>query len=478
MASMDFKQELSLFDVTNIVVGSVIGADIYIASAITAGLLGPFSLVIWVIAGIFATVIALVFAYCSYYIPKVGGPFAYVSETFDDFYGFLTGWSMWIAELISLPVFAIAFARYLEYLVPLTSFEEVLVKGIFLLGLTSINIVGVKIAGKINDVLTLIKLTPLLLLIGAGIVFLVTQPSVFFRNYHPFIPLGVSATGAALVLIFWAYAGFELCTLPAAEVKNPKTTIPKAIIIGMSIVAIFYLSTNFIVYGVVNWSDLAKSSTPLILVGGVLLGSAGALIMTIGALFSVSGSDESGMLGTGRLSYAMSIDGLFPRFFSSLHPKYGTPYVGLMVQGIIAFILSIYSPITGLISFAVFNLAFSFLLTCLSLVVLTREGEKQLIGQKLLPWMGILICLYLLYSTSLFDKIVGAFVILIGVPIYIFFSPKQDIYHLKEMFLSEEAVFVRVMAKRERFLGNFMLLLHSLYVKVKKRVSPGSGNNS
>jgi APA family basic amino acid/polyamine antiporter len=323
--TMDFKKELSLFDLTNIVVGSVIGADIYIASAITAGMLGPFSLVILVIAGIFATVIALVFAYCSYYIPKVGGPFAYVSEAFDDFYGFLTGWSMWIAELISLPVFAIAFVRYLEYLVPLTSHEEILVKGMFLFGLTSINIIGVKIAGRVNDALTLIKLTPLLLLIGAGFVFLITQPSVFFGNYHPFVPLGVSATGTALVLIFWAYAGFELGTLPAAEVKNPKTTIPKAIIIGMSIVAIFYLSTNFIVFGAVNWSDLTKSSTPLVLVGGVLLGTAGALIMTVGALFSVSGSDESGMLGTGRLSYAMSIDGLFPRLFSSLHPKYGTP---------------------------------------------------------------------------------------------------------------------------------------------------------
>ena len=463
VTAMDFKKELSLFDLTNIVVGSVIGADIYIASAITAGMLGPFSLVIWIIAAIFATVIALVFAYCSYYVPKVGGPFAYVSAAFDDFFGFLTGWSMWIAEMISLPVFAIAFVRYLEYLVPLTFNEEILIKGIFLFGLTAINIIGVKIAGRVNDALTLIKLAPLLLLIGAGTVFLITQPSVFFGNYHPFVPLGVSATGAALVLIFWAYAGFELGTLPAAEVKNPKTTIPKAIIFGMTIVALFYLSTNFIVYGAVNWADLTKSATPLVLVGGVLLGAAGALIMTVGALFSVSGSDESGMLGTGRLSFAMSVDGLFPRLFSSLHPKYGTPYVGLVVQGVIAFLVSIYSPITSLISFAVFNLAFSFLLTCLALIVLTRDTEKQLPGQKILPWFGVLICLYLLYSTSFFDKIVGTVIILAGVLIYIFFSPKQDIHHLKEMFFSEEAIFFRAMARRERFLGNFMLLLYNWY---------------
>jgi len=467
---MDFKKDLSLFDVTNIIVGSVIGTDIYVASAIIAGLLGPFSLVIWVIAGIFATVIALVFAYCSYYVPKVGGPFAFVSEAFDDFFGFLTGWSMWIAELISLPVFVIAFVRYLEYLLPLTTPGEILVKGIFLFGLTSINIIGVKFAGRVNDVLTLIKLLPLLILIGAGFIFIFMHPSVVAENYHPFVPLGVSATGTALVLVFWAYAGFELGTLPAAEVKDPKTTIPKAIIIGMSIVALFYLSTNLIVYGSVNWVDLASSSTPLILVGGVLLGTAGALIMIVGALFSVSGSDESGMLGTARLSYAMSIDGLFPKLFSRLHPRFKTPYIGLVLQCTFAFLLSIYSPITGLISFAVFNLAFAFLLTCFALIVLTRDTEKQLMGQKVLPWIGVMICLYLLYSTSIFDKVAGTVILLAGVVIYIFFSPKQDIHHLKEMFLTEEAIFVRGMAKRERFLGNFMLLLYRGYEHVKQRM--------
>ena len=474
---MDFKKELSLFDVTNIIVGSVIGADIYIASAITAGLLGPFSLVIWVIAGIFATVIALVFAYCSYYVPKVGGPFAFVSEAFDDFFGYLTGWSMWIAELISLPVFAIAFVRYLEYFLPLTTPGEILVKGIFLFGLTFINIIGVKFAGRVNDVLTIIKLLPLLLLVGAGIIFMFMHPSVFLGNYHPFVPLGVSATGTALVLVFWAYAGFELGTLPAAEVKDPRTTIPKAIIIGMSIVALFDISTNLIVFGAVNWADLASSSTPLILVGGVILGAAGALIMTVGALFSVSGSDESGMLGTARLSYAMSIDGLFPRLFSHIHPRFGTPYIGLVVQGTIAFLLSIYSPITNLISFAVFNLAVAFLLTCLALIVLTRDTEKQLIGQKVLPWIGVIICLYLLYSTSLFDKVVGTVILFAGVIIFIFFSPKQDIHHLKDMFLSEEAIFVRTMAKRERFLGNFMLLIYRGYGYVKQRIQRGSDNH-
>ncbi|MDD1711605.1 MAG: APC family permease, partial [Methanoregulaceae archaeon] len=310
---MEFKRELTLFDVINIVIGSIVGADIYIASALTAGLVGPFAIMIWVIAAILASVIALVFAYCSYYVPMVGGPYAYVSAAFDDFYGFLTGWSMWIAEMISLPVFAIAFVRYLEYLKPLGYFQEIVIKALFIVVLTTVNILGVKAAGRVNDVLTIIKLLPLMMLIGVGTAFLITHPAVLAANYLPFVPLGFSGFGTSLVLVFWAYAGFELGTLPAAEMQNPRRTIPRAIAIGMAIVMILYLSTNFVVYGTVNWKVLATSSAPLILVGTILMGSAGALIMMVGALVSVSGSDESGTLGTARLGYAMSIDGLFPK---------------------------------------------------------------------------------------------------------------------------------------------------------------------
>ena len=158
---MELRRDLTLFDLTNIVVGSIVGADIYIASALTAGLIGPFAIVVWILAAVCATVLALVFAYCSYYLPLVGGPFAYVSEAFDDFYGFLAGWSLWIAELLSLPVFALAFTPYLEFLLPLTVYQEVLVKGLFLGPLTLVNVLGVRAAGRVNDILTFVKLVPL-----------------------------------------------------------------------------------------------------------------------------------------------------------------------------------------------------------------------------------------------------------------------------------------------------------------------------
>ncbi|MFH0890306.1 MAG: amino acid permease, partial [Candidatus Aenigmatarchaeota archaeon] len=278
---MALKRALSYFDLTSIVVGSIIGSDIYIASAITAGLVGPFSVVVWIIAAVIATLLALVFAYCSFYVPRVGGSFAFVSEAFDDFYGFLSGWSMWIAEMLALPVFAITFTNYLQHFIVLDFFQQTVVKALFLFGLTFINIIGVKAAGKVNDVLTIVKLLPLILIVVAGFAMFAQNPS-FIANYSPLAPLGFANVGTALVLIFWAYAGFELGTLPASEVKNPKKTIPKAIITGMAIVTLFYLTTNFVVFGTVNWTELATTKTPLILVGAALLGTIGAAIMSFG----------------------------------------------------------------------------------------------------------------------------------------------------------------------------------------------------
>ncbi len=464
---MALKKDLSYFDLTNIVVGAVVGSDIYIASAITAGLIGPFSIVVWIVAGVIATIMAMIFAYSSYYVPKVGGSFAFVSTAFDDFYGFLAGWSMWIAEVLSLPVFALTFANYLQYFVLLNFPEQFLVKGAFLFGLTAVNIFGVKAAGRLNDVLTIVKLSPLLLIVIIGLASLLNNPGGFTSNYTPLLPSGVGNFGTALVLIFWAYVGFELGTLPAGEVKNPKTTIPKAIIAGMSIVLFFYLSTNFVIFGTVSSPRLSQTVVPLVLVGSALLGTWGAAVISAGALVSVSGSDESGILGTARLAYAMSIDGLFPKAFSRVHSRFKTPYMALIVQGIIAWALSAFSGLASLISFSVFNLAFSFLLVSLSFSVLKRKGQKGLYGQNILPWLGAGICLYLLYSTGVFDKIVGSVLILLGIPLYIFFSPKADIENLKALFTSEEAVLARNLQKKNRFLANLVRLIARFYRRLK-----------
>ena len=127
----------------------------------------------------------------------------------------------------------------------------------------------------------------------------------------------------------------------------------------------------------------------------------------------------------------------------------------------------LYGGMSDLISFSVFNLSFSFLLVCFSLIVLKKNSEHKLHGQSILPWIGIGICLYLLYSTSFFDKIVGSVIILSGIPLYMFFSPKVDIHHLREAFLSEESIFARRLEHHEKFLASLVKICHKVYKKAR-----------
>src|SRR5712664_3730805 len=180
-------RKLSTFDVTSLVVGSIIGADVYVATAIGARLVGPASLLVWIVAGVMASVIALSFAYCVMFLPKVGGPYAYVRAVAGPFAGFMVGWGLLLAEWFSLAVFPVAFVQYVVALVPSVSGgEKILLKGAFVALLIMSNVIGVKKAGRVNDFLTIAKLSPLILIVLGGIVFLALQPSRIAANLNPF----------------------------------------------------------------------------------------------------------------------------------------------------------------------------------------------------------------------------------------------------------------------------------------------------
>ena len=324
MQPKDAFEKLTFFDVTNLLVGAIVGADIYVVASLGSQYLGPASLVAWISAGLIAIIIALNFAECATLVPKVGGAYAYAREVWGDFAGFIVGWALWLAEVAALAVFPVAFVRYLSFFFPpITVTEGAIIKLLFIASITYVNIRGSKLAGRANDVLTIAKLSPLLLLIVAGLIYMAFNPTQTIANFVPFAPLGFSNFGQALVLIFWAYAGFELAVIPSNEVENPTRTIPKAIIVGMTIVTLFYLLTNFVIIGVVNWTSLQFDAAPLATAGSVIfsltptLALIGGLVLGIGALISVSGSDESGTFSTSRLSYAISLDGLFPRFLAN-----------------------------------------------------------------------------------------------------------------------------------------------------------------
>jgi APA family basic amino acid/polyamine antiporter len=479
MAEAKPQRKLSLFDVTNLVIGAIIGADIYVASSFGAQFLGPFSLVVWVVAGAIAIIIALCFAQAATLLPKVGGPYAYAKGAWGPFAGFIVGWSLWLAEWISLAVFPLAFTRYLMFFYPNLDFTiQILVKILFVAFLAITNIIGVKAAGKINDILTIAKLSPLVFFVVAGITWILLNPSAASSNFSPLTPFGFAGFGSAVVLIFWAYAGFEISTIPAEDIDKPGKTIPKAVIIGISIVTIFYLTTNVILFGVRNWNQLATDPAPLAAASNSILTSnafwalIGGAIVGVGALISVAGSDESGMIGTSRLGYALAADGLFPKVFTRIHRKYKTPYASIIIQSVTALIASIVGGLNLLISVSVFFLAIAYLATSASVFPLRKmnhapnsTGKRKMV----IPILGIIFSAYLITQCTPTQIAIGALLLLVGVPIYIKYSPKKEIAEAKQFLLARSTILNRVYIEEHIFLAHVLHHLRKLYRRLARK---------
>jgi basic amino acid/polyamine antiporter, APA family len=473
---------LSTFDVTALVVGSIIGADVYVATAIGARLVGPSSLLVWILAGVMASVIALSFAYCVMFLPKVGGPYAYVKAVAGPFAGFMVGWGLLLAEWFSLAVFPVAFVQYFVALVPgVDPLGKVFLKAVFITLVIVSNVIGIKKAGKVNDLLTLAKLSPLILIVLGGIAFLAIQPSRISANLNPFFAGDVPAFGQALVLIFWAYAGFELSTLPADQVRRPERTIPRSIVLGLIIVIAFYLLTNFIVVATIGRPVLAVSGSPLIEAGAAifssppLLSAAVALIVGVGALLSIAGADESGTIGTSRLAFAMSIDGLLPGVFSRTHDRFKTPYVGIVILCSTAFFASLLGGLSDLINSSVFLLGVAYLATCVSAVFLGRQHPAlaaKIRGRLIVPIVGAIFSIVLILLVSPVQMVISIALFAVGVPVYTFFSPKKELAEVKAIFMSREAILERARLQSTRFLAYAM---HAARALKRRLFGPVSG---
>jgi amino acid transporter len=458
-------------------VGSIIGADIYIAAAIGARLIGPVSLLVWVAAGIVAIVIALSFSHCAAIIPRVGGPYAYVKEVSGQFHAFMVGWGLFLAEWLSLAVFPVAFATYATALAPELGWGSgIPLKATFILIVFATNALGIRAAGRFNDVLTIAKLGPLVLVVVGGLVLLSLSSGTALSNLTPFSKGSLYDLGQAFVLIFWAYAGFELATLPSDEIDRPQKTIPRAMVIGMLIVATFYLATNFVVIGVVDQTTLANSSSPLLDAGSSIFGSiqglsgAAFVILGVGALISILGADESGTIGTSRLAYAMSVDGLFPRSFSRLAKRSKAPLAGLAIICVSALVASVLGGLTQLIAASVFLLAFAYLSTSFSALLLVKkfpERSAMLAGRRVIPVAGMFFSVLLMVLVDPRLILISVGLLLAGVPIYVLFSPKRELHDLREAFLSRDAVLRRAYEQSGRFLAH--PLRHLIWYVYRRR---------
>lgn len=375
-----FRRELGLVDATVVVAGAIIGIGIFVNPSNVARILPApgWMLAAWLVGGALALVGGFVYAELGSRLPEVGGQYVYLARGYGPWVGFLYGFALlFVINTGGMAAVASALASYLDRtLLPLGGLARLLVAAGVLVAFAEVNVRGVVPGAKTNNALMAAKL--------AGIVGLAALAAIFGHGsattWQEPAPVGVeiSVFLAALVPVLFSYGGWQSCGSMAAEIRDPRRTLARANVLGVSLVVAAYVGLVFVYLWVLPPAEVAGSTALAADVARRLIGDAGARF--VGALISVSCLGFLAVMTmTGpRLYYAMAADGLFPARAARLDPRHGTPAFMIRVQAAVAVALLVTQTYDQLLSYVVFCDALFFALTAGALIRLRaadRPGE-------------------------------------------------------------------------------------------------------
>jgi len=410
---------VSRWQIVALSINDVIGSGVYLILPVAAALLlGPAS--VWAIlaAGFAVLLLVLCFAEASSLFDRQGGAIVYTRAAFGDFVGFEVGWMTWIARISSIAGLSVFFARAVGYLWPgarsgVGQWATIVLP---LLVLTGINVRGVKSGARTAVVLAWGKVLPLVLFVAVGIFFV-----DWTRVFPVPTPERANFMKAALLVLF-AYAGFENTAAPAGEFVNPKRDVPFALIVQIGIVTAIYTAVQLVALGTVP--NLGTSPTPLADAAAMMLGPVGGLILTLGAVLSVLGTNNNTVLAGPRYLYALADMGKLPAVFAKIHPRYRTPYVAILTQTGVALLLMLTGTAEELAVLSVIARLATYIGTAAAVPVLRRKLPAtprtiRLPGGPLIPIAALAICLLFLSAAEKKNWIAGAVALAVGAAIYL-----------------------------------------------------------
>lgn len=318
------RRELSRLAIGVLAINGIVGAGIFGLPADAARLTGAFSPLIFVVCGLLMSTVMLTFAQASSYFQGTGGPILYTQTAFGPFAGFQTGWLLYVGRATSLAANANLLATYLGAFVPGADQGAGRVAVIVALALlfAALNVVGVRQGIGSVMALTVLKFIPLVVFGAIGLAWL--RPEAFAGAALP----GYTTFGEAVLLVFYAFIGFEGALIPAGESKNPKRDMPRALVATAGIATLLYVLVQTVAVGVLP--DLAASKRPLADAAGVMLGAAGVYMISAGAVISILGNYAASVLSAPRMTYALARDGSLPRWFALVHERFRTPHVSVI----------------------------------------------------------------------------------------------------------------------------------------------------
>jgi amino acid transporter len=349
-------------------------------------------------------------------------------EAYGPVWGFLYGWANFLViNPAAIAAIAVGFARYVSFFVPLSATAIQIVAIASILGLTALNCLGVRLGATTQNVLTLCKMAALGALIAAAFVL----PGGSAENFQPLWPAGppgqwIGRFGVAMMAVLWAYDGWIESTYVGSEIKNPERNLPRSIILSTLIVIVFYVLASVAFSYVLSPAKMATSALVASDAAQVTMGALGAGLVAAAIIISTLGANNGIILTAARIPYAMARGGLFFRAQGIVHPRFATPVVALVTQGVIATVLAMAGTYDQLATYCVFAQVLFYALSATAVIRLRHTAPQRprpyrTWGYPFTPLAFTACAVWLLGNTIIQapkDAAIGAGLILLGLPGY------------------------------------------------------------
>ncbi len=432
----ELKRAIKLPHATALIVGTIIGASIFMQpSEITRHVpsVGGIFLV-WILSGILTLFGALVCAELASIFTQSGGVYVYLKEAYSPSLGFLWGWAMfWVMHSGIIAAVAVICARYVREFVHLTDAEVKAVAISVILILSAVNYLGVKHGSSLQTLLTLGKVVAIIFIILIGFIWGSKLPEHFVAG--EIVQTGIPLNGFFLAMVagLFAFGGWHMVTYNSEETINPKKTIPRALLLGTSIVTISYIALNA-VYMYILPLDKVASSTRIAADAADALNIPGAGAFMAGlVVFSTIGGLTGIILCGPRVYYSMAQDGLLFQWMGKIHSKYKTPHRAIVIQAVWSSVLVATGTYRALFTRVVYTEWIFFGLMAIGLILLRRRKDLQrgysIWGYPVIPIVfalsSFIIVIYQIVSSPK-DSLIGLSLVLIGIPVYYLWTKRTS----------------------------------------------------
>ena len=408
---------IRLWDLIGIVINSVIGAGIFVLPAKAFGIIGSYSLIAFVTCALVTALIVLCFAEVSSRFTDTGGPYRYAQVAFGSAIGFQVGWMNWLARISAYATNCNLLVVYLGFFWPAATsglYRALVITALTAL-LTVINYIGVRDAALTSNVFTIAKLLPLFVFIAIGLFFL--TPANFALGTTP----SFGSFSTSVLLIVYAFTGFENASVPAGEIEKPRRNLPIAIVAAIALITAFYLLIQVVCIGTLP--TLGNTERPLAEAAKTFLGPLGASLIAAGAITSIIGNLNVNLLSSPRIPFAMSVQQELPQVFGEVHKRFRTPHIAILLTAALVLALTLSSSLIYALTVSTIARLLAYAATCAALPRLRYQKDAPaamflLPGGIAISILAILLAVWLLSHATLIEARDSGIALAIGVIIY------------------------------------------------------------